>query len=187
MSLAEPWDYLIITASNEQQAEAYRNQLELRQRLDYLLGFRHAMVVADPGGRRVGSGGSTIGCLLEVLQRETAEQPDERSRPEAWRRLLGGLRILILHAGGDSRRLPAYGPCGKIFLPLPVWSDGAIGVTLFDRQLPVYRDLPAMPDEAGQVVIASGASADSCKNRPSRRRWPREPSTAMGNRSSTSA
>jgi galactokinase/mevalonate kinase-like predicted kinase len=156
MSLAEPWDYLIITASNEQQAEAYRNQLELRQRLDYLLGFRHAMVVADPGGRRVGSGGSTIGCLLEVLQRETAEQPDERSRPEAWRRLLGGLRILILHAGGDSRRLPAYGPCGKIFLPLPVWSDGAIGVTLFDRQLPVYRDLPAMPDEAGQVVIASG-------------------------------
>ena len=64
---AANWDYLILTASNASQAAAYRAQLEVRQRLGLLGQLRQVIVVADPGGRRVGSGGSTICCLMEVL------------------------------------------------------------------------------------------------------------------------
>ena len=31
---------------------------------------------------------------------------------------LSGQRILLVHAGGESRRLPAYAPEGKLFAPL---------------------------------------------------------------------
>ena len=41
------------------------------------------------------------------------------SDPEAWTEVLQGLRILVIHAGGDSHRLPAYGPCGKISCRCP--------------------------------------------------------------------
>ena len=57
-------------------------------------------------------------------------------------RRLSRLRILIVHAGGDSRRLPAYAPCGKIFVPLPADSDAPLPVTLFDRLVPDFLALP---------------------------------------------
>ena len=154
--LRQPWDYLILTASNEQQAAAYRTQLAFRSRLGLLGGVGDFLVVADPGGRRIGSGGSTILCLLEVLRDQAARFQADVRNPADWRRVLKGLRILVLHAGGDARRLPAYGPCGKIFLPLPLKSDSALGATLFDRQLPVYLGLPSLDPESGQLVIAAG-------------------------------
>ncbi|MHC4521104.1 MAG: hypothetical protein ACYTAS_21125, partial [Planctomycetota bacterium] len=58
------WDYLIVTASNEAQAKAYESQLAVRRELGLLSAVREAVVVADPGGRRVGSGGSTLCCLM---------------------------------------------------------------------------------------------------------------------------
>ena len=66
------------------------------------------------------------------------------------------LRILIVHAGGDSRRLPAYSPCGKIFIPLPGDPRSVLGSTLFDRLVPAFLRLPAGASGAGQVVVASG-------------------------------
>ena len=173
------WHYLILTASNDAQAAAYRTQLELRRQLGLLAPVREALVVTDPDGRRVGSGGSTVCCLLEVLSRELARggqagsverggaevvarqaaSEDPRAiEPEgpSYVELLRRLRILIVHAGGDSRRLPAYGPCGKVFVPLPDESDSAVGVTLFDRQLPTYLALPPAREGAGQVVITAG-------------------------------
>lgn len=70
--------------------------------------------------------------------------------------MLRRLRILIVHAGGDSRRLPAYGPCGKIFVPVPGEGDSALNLTLFDLQLPVYLALPRPAGDIGQVVITAG-------------------------------
>jgi fucokinase len=95
------------------------------------------MVVADLEGKRIGSGGSTLLCLSLILEREPA---------------LGGLRILILHAGGDSKRLPAYGSCGKIFVPIPSSPDS----TLFDNLVATLFKLPPSPPGAGQVVVAAG-------------------------------
>jgi galactokinase/mevalonate kinase-like predicted kinase len=149
------WDVLIVTASNERQAEAYEAQLNLRRELGLLGDVREAIVVADPGGRRVGSGGSTLYCLMEVLRRRLGNRL-AKSDARDWEGVLAGLRVLIVHAGGDSRRLPAYGPCGKIFIPVPGENDSAVCLSLFDRQLPTYLALPAPDQGRGQVVIASG-------------------------------
>jgi fucokinase len=148
-----PWDYLIVTASNDTQAEAYASQLALRRKLGQLSGMGEVMVVADPNGQRVGSGGSTLYCLMQVVNRALA---GGAASDEAVARILRGLRILIVHAGGDSRRLPAYGPCGKIFIPVPGESGSALGATLFDRLLPAFQSLPTGVAGGGQVVVASG-------------------------------
>ncbi|MFA9452973.1 MAG: L-fucokinase [Candidatus Aminicenantaceae bacterium] len=152
-----PWDYLIVTASNDSQAEAYRIHLETRRSLGFLSGIKNVLVVPDPGGKRIGSGGSTVQCWMNVLQRELAEvSTTQKNDPGAWSRVLKELRILIIHAGGDSRRLPAYGPCGKLFIPVPGESDSALGETLFDRLLPVYLELPPPEQGVGQTVITTG-------------------------------
>ncbi len=153
--MGEQWDYLIVTASNGSQASVYEAQLRLRRELGLLAGAREVLVIADPGGRRVGSGGSTIFCLMELLNRELAPEGGIDDR-RAWKELLQRRRILIVHGGGDSKRLPAYGPCGKLFVPIPGENDSAVEATLFDRQLPAYLGLPEGPQGAGQVVIASG-------------------------------
>lgn len=130
------WDYLIVTAANAAQAGAYQRQLRRRP----LPNVGHALAVPDTEGRRIGSGGSTIQCLLEILAREGAADF------EAAAAVLRRRRILILHAGGDSRRLPAYSACGKIFVPLP----GPFP-TLFDRLAASFLSL-----SSGQVVVTSG-------------------------------
>jgi len=150
------WDYLIITAANEEQAKAYREQLGIRRDLGLVAGVGEILVVPDPDGRRIGSGGSTILCLLEVLNRELRGRGKRPVSPVSWKAALDRLRILIVHAGGDARRLPAYSPCGKIFIPVPGESDSALGLTLLDRQLPRYLSLPEPADGSGQVVVTSG-------------------------------
>ena len=154
------WDYLILTASNDRQAAGYESQLAARRRAGLLPGVGTALVVADPLGKRVGSGGSTLYCLMRVLEaeiRRTGTAADDFPSIEG---ILRGLRILILHAGGDSRRVPAYGPCGKIFSPVPGPSpnDSPRNVisTLFDRLYPVFKDLPRGRPGAGQVVVTAG-------------------------------
>ncbi len=146
------WDYLIVTASNDAQAQAYESQLKIRRDLGLLSDVREVMVVADPAGVRIGSGGSTLYCLMEVLNRRLGGDAGRN----VWEEALRKLRILIIHAGGDSKRLPAYGPCGKIFIPVPGESDRAVCLSLFDRQLPIYLALPETPADVGQVVFASG-------------------------------
>lgn len=156
--LLPDWDYLIVTASNGRQAGAYRKLIDERASLGLIRGVRRVLVVPDPGGRRSGSGGSTIQCLRKVLALESAGRAGAKARrgAETWAGIFSRLRVLIVHAGGDSKRLPAYGPCGKIFVPVPGNEGGALGTTLFDRLVPVYLRLPRPADGGGQVVVASG-------------------------------
>jgi fucokinase len=149
------WHYLILTAANDHQAAAYERQIRVRRETGYLTEVRDTFVVADPQGRRVGSGGSTIQCLLEVLRRES-EVGRRITDFAAVEKTLRSLRILIVHAGGDSRRLPAYSSCGKIFVPLPGETQSAFTPTLFDRLLPAFLGLPPGSPDAGQIVVASG-------------------------------
>ncbi len=138
------WDYLIITASNELQASAYRGQLEMRRTAGELSLVREVLVVPDSGGHRIGSGGSTLDCLWRVMDLERRPSTASHER-------LSGLRILIVHAGGDSRRLPAYGPAGKIFVPLPGMHQSTAPLTLFDKLTPAFLSL-----RTGQIVVTSG-------------------------------
>jgi fucokinase len=155
-SVFHNWDYLIVTASNSTQASSYQQQLELRREIGFLSGFKHVLVVSDPEGKRIGSGGSTIISLIEVLNREIRSRESDKTDPLIWQKILEDLRILIIHAGGDSRRLPPYGPCGKIFIPVPGQSDSFLPMTLFDRLIPIYKALPTGQKNNGQVVVATG-------------------------------
>ena len=152
---SELWDYLFVTAANEQQAASYESLLQLRRENGGLPEVRHVLVAPDAGGRRIGSGGSTIQCLREVLRREAPPQTVSAD-PQAAEAVLRRLRVLIVHGGGDSRRLPAYSPCGKIFVPLPGEASFPFAPTLFDRLVPAFLALsPGLPG-AGQVVVAAG-------------------------------
>lgn len=155
MAAQGSWDYLILTASNTAQAQAYEIQLGLRRDAGLLPTVRETLVVPDLEGRRIGSGGSTLCCLVEILRRESARRRIAPT-PAGVREVLSGLRILIVHAGGDSRRLPAYGPCGKIFVPLPGASDSPLPRMLFDRLVPAFLALPPGRPGSGQVVVAAG-------------------------------
>jgi fucokinase len=150
--LRPAWDYLIVTASHEMQARAYNWHLRLRHELGLLPQVRRFLVVPDWEGRRIGSGGSTVCCLAQVLDREAESRGGSVSMEE----LLRPLNILIVHAGGDSRRLPAYAPCGKIFVPVPAPQSGLLPATLFDLLVPDLLDLPAGAPGRGQVVVAAG-------------------------------
>ncbi|MCL6543740.1 MAG: hypothetical protein K6T61_00805 [Bryobacteraceae bacterium] len=143
------WDYLVLTASKSSQARAYEAHIRLRRQAGLLSSIRQVIVAEDPGGRRVGSGGSTLLALEKILLLEAGSA-------SAAETVLRRLRVLIVHAGGDSMRLPAYGACGKIFVPLPGLGDGPLPAALFDRLLPAFLDLPAPASDQGQVVVAAG-------------------------------
>ena len=144
------YDICVITAANEKQAQGYRVQLKWRKDRGDLPENTEFLVFADPQGKRIGSGGSTIYVLYRLLEHFGHANENNLSPHE----LLKGKRILILHSGGDSRRLPAYSAVGKIFIPLPTSfsTDGL--VTLYDLLLNNLMQLPCLND--GQVVVASG-------------------------------
>ena len=91
------WDYIILTASNENQAEGYRSQIESRK--DFLPAETHFAVIPDEGNVRVGSGGATLSVLRYIYKRE--EELKGKGSFE-------GLSILVIHSGGDSKRVPSY-------------------------------------------------------------------------------
>jgi len=146
------WDYLVLTASNAAQAQAYEMQLQMRRQAGLLPQVREVLVVSDLEDQRIGSGGSTLLCLVRIVECERRR----RGRREGVAAILRELRILIVHAGGDSRRLPAYAPCGKIFVPLPANSAASLPVTLFDRLAPDFLALPPGVPGRGQALVAAG-------------------------------
>ena len=151
----EGCDYLILTASNEFQASIYRKQLEIRRQLGLLAGIDNVLVVPDVDGKRIGSGGSTLCCLLAVL-REELGSTGFSDDINLWKKAFQGKRVLIIHAGGDSKRLPAYSSCGKLFVPIPGEWDSPIPLTLFDKQLSLYLSLFGKENHSGQFIMTSG-------------------------------
>ncbi len=132
----ELWDYVAITASSEKQAEGYREQLGYRLHHGVIPSKTEYLVVADPEGKRVGSGGACLNVLNEVAKREKA-------KGLCGKRLFEGLRILCIHSGGDSKRVPQYSVCGKLFAPMPRRMAGGFSSTLFDEIMLTVSAFPA--------------------------------------------
>ncbi len=106
---------------------------------------------SDPAGRTAGSGGGT-GHLLVGGWQQTAP---ERSFAD-W---LKSSRKLVVHGGGQSRRLPAYAVEGKPLMPIPVfrWARGQrLDQVLLDLQLPAYERVLAHAPRSTVALIASG-------------------------------
>ena len=61
------WDYVILTASNEEQAKGYRLQIYKRLAKGVLSPSTHYAVVPDPNGKRCGSGGATLAVLRYII------------------------------------------------------------------------------------------------------------------------
>ena len=140
------FDLLVLTAAHEAQAAGYRAQLAWRRAVGLLAPETRTLVVADPGGRRVGS----LGATLHVL----ALLAEEAGRVKSVADAFAGRRILICHSGGDSRRTPAYAAQGKVFTPVPTCDDHGTPLALFDL---ILRNVSALPaPAAGQVLITSG-------------------------------
>ena len=101
------------------------------------------LVVPDPGDRRVGSGSATINAL-GVLGKDR----------EWWQHN----RALLIHSGGDSRRLPQYSPVGKLFGVLPSQTNPRATTTVFDETMtssaPWAERIPnGLLIAAGDVVL----------------------------------
>ena len=114
------WDVVIVTASSERQAALYRDEIQHRRQTGMVPEDTQFLVVPDPGDRRVGSGGATIHAL-GILGKDR----------EWW----NAHRALLVHSGGDSRRLPQYSTSGKLFgvLPSRTWSKRT--TTVFDETM----------------------------------------------------
>jgi fucokinase len=146
-SRAHPWwSEVILTASSERQARAYEAEIRQRQEQGMLPAGVPFLVIPDPEGQRLGSGGATVHAL-----RTLAGRLGGKASSATW---WGRRRTLVLHSGGDSRRLPQYSPSGKIFSPLPVKGPSGAASTVFDETL-ALSTLWAARVPAG-VVAGSG-------------------------------
>jgi galactokinase/mevalonate kinase-like predicted kinase len=134
----------IITASDERQAEVFRALIARRIEAGLYPREIDFAVCADPPGGRVGSGGGTLWALRNAARRMELEGTVPG---------LGGHRALVIHAGGESRRLPAYVPEGKLFAPLPSPSSSLIQPVIFDHMLALFLRYPWRDDE---LVVCSG-------------------------------
>jgi fucokinase len=114
------WDVVLVTASSERQAALYRDEIERRRQTGMLREEAQFLVVPDPDDRRVGSGGATINAL-GVLGKDKAWWKEHRA--------------LLIHSGGDSRRLPQYSPIGKLFGVLPSRTRPRGTTTVFDETM----------------------------------------------------
>ena len=136
------WEYIILTASNKAQATAYRNQIENRLEKGLLPEETTYAVLPDPEGKRVGSGGATF-----QVMRYIAEQEPERENPFKNR------RILVIHSGGDSKRVPQYSAIGKLFSPVPRELPDGRSSTLFDEFIVGMSGVPSRIQE-GMLVLS---------------------------------
>src|SRR5512141_494701 len=106
---------------------------------------------SDPAGQPLGSGGGTAHLLASAWARTGSGRK--------FREWLRAPRKLIIHGGGQSRRLPAYAPAGKPLLPMPVfrWAYGQrLDQTLLDLQLPEYEKLLSHAPQEFSLMVASG-------------------------------
>lgn len=149
-------DWLVITASSRAQAAGYRQNLRERASRGAMASVRRWLVVPDPHDKRAGSGNATLVAIARVLAARLAELRRERKRPHSVGDILEGQRLLIIHSGGDSRRLPAYAACGKLFLPLDRRDANGTPLSMFDLILNDLVTVHLRGTQPGSTLIASG-------------------------------
>ena len=148
------WQNLVLTAANDAQAHVFELQLDRLRRAEIVDPGTRTLVVADPAGKRIGSGGATINALARCF-------PDGIDPIQ---------KTLILHAGGDSQRIPHQSLLGKLFASLlpPDFS-------VFES---IYRVLNGIGQQLKSgIVVASG---DTPMRRPTEPRLPDQTFDVLG-------
>ena len=125
------------------------------------LGRYEYFCTCDPVGHRLGSGGGTTWLLQEAFRSEEGHQNDPQSTIhsplfDAW---LSREKRILIHAGGQSKRLPSYAVSGKVLMPVPVfrWERGQrLSQDLLSLQLPLYEKIMTMAPDTIHTMVVSG-------------------------------
>ncbi|CAI0440442.1 unnamed protein product [Linum tenue] len=174
------WDAIVLTAASPEQAELYEWQLKRAKRMGRIASSTVTLAVPDPQGQRIGSGAATLNAIHALAKHyqllhgpevpipqngcsESVALPDRGSKngdsvlPIV--NFLAKKHILLLHAGGDSKRVPWANPMGKVFLPLPYLAaddpDGPVPL-LFDHILAIASCTRQAFKNQGQTITLAG-------------------------------
>lgn len=110
----------------------------------------------DPVGKKLGSGGGSTWLLMEAFRDSQRNAKEGKEDFDSW---LSSEQRILLHAGGQSRRLPAYAPSGKILTPIPVfrWERGQrLEQDLLSLQIPLYEQIMKRAPKDIHTMIVSG-------------------------------
>jgi fucokinase len=146
------WTSVILTASSKRQAERYDWEIQRRLEGGKIPPGVNWLVVPDFADQRIGSGGATLNALRAWIAPELARQMAHTGidLAEWWQ----SQRVFMIHAGGDSRRLPQYSLSGKLFSAVPVPTPWGEASTVFDEMLALSTDwVNRLPSG---LVVASG-------------------------------
>uniref|UniRef100_A0A0P4WAQ6 GDP-fucose pyrophosphorylase domain-containing protein n=2 Tax=Scylla olivacea TaxID=85551 RepID=A0A0P4WAQ6_SCYOL len=135
------WDAVVLTTFDEAQRVCFLEQVQ-RKRASGQLPEVPIYVVADPPGQKLGVGGSTLHVLSELSTEFGSE--------------LYSKKLLIIHSGGSSQRLPSYSVLGKIFAPVPVEGlrVGNAVPQMLDLKLALYLPLCSLLGPGTLVTCA---------------------------------
>ena len=136
----EKWDWIVLTASNKEQANTYKEEIEDRINNNWLPSQTQYLVLEDPEGKRVGSGGATLNVLKEIKEKCSEEE-------------FNNAKILVIHSGGDSKRIPQYSAQGKLFSPVQRELPDGRTSTLFDEFIIAFAAVPARMSP-GMIVLS---------------------------------
>nr|KAG5711582.1 hypothetical protein BaRGS_016764 [Batillaria attramentaria] len=128
------WDVVAITTADDAQREAFQLQLDDKFARNELPLDLPIHVISDPPGPRIGNGGSTL-VALEFLASQYGEQLYKK-------------KVLLIHAGGWSQRMPSATILGKIFAAIP---HGEPVYQMLDLKLALYW--PLVPVVAAGVFL----------------------------------
>ena len=109
----------------------------------------------DPVDSQLGSGAGTA-FLLQQAWLNSHQQGAGRRNFTQW---LCDRQHIVIHGGGESRRLPAYAAASKLFIPIPTlrWSRGQkLGQTLLSLNRPFLNSALSAAGQNPRVMIASG-------------------------------
>ncbi|XP_051145583.1 bifunctional fucokinase/fucose pyrophosphorylase isoform X2 [Andrographis paniculata] len=179
------WDAIVLTAASPEQADLYNWQLTRAKRMGRIATSTVTLAVPDPLGHRIGSGAATLNAISALANHlrhlslfdspevsgssdcctptSVSQSPPDSSNQEIPLRELVGFvskkNTLLLHAGGDSKRVPWANPMGKVFLPLPYMAaddpDGPVPL-LFDHILAIASCARQAFKNEGGLFIMTG-------------------------------
>ena len=133
----------------------------------------------DPVNHKLGSGGGTAwlidSCYAEWKKSSSCQSADSegasscqlesenisscQSESENFSSWLSKEKRILMHAGGQSRRLPAYAPSGKVLTPVPVfrWARGQrISQNLLTLQMALYEKMMEKTPDNIHTMIVNG-------------------------------
>ena len=128
------WTAVIITAGSKRQAERYEWELRRRVAAGRIPDGVLYLVVPDIADQRIGSGGATLNAVRRLVSELLfrGDSADSTLDLQAW---WSQQRVLLIHSGGDSRRLPQYSLSGKLFSAVPVIAPWGEASTVLDETL----------------------------------------------------